>query len=855
MRSTAPLISAFLSGISCLALQYVWLRRLAVVMGSTTLALSVVLASFMVGIALGSWRFGRSAADHDTGLARRYCVVEVMIALAGITVVYGLDLFAFLYAPGREPLVLYQILRAACAGLVLTVPTFFMGGTLPLLASMLRTTSDDQPTFPLLYAVNTAGAALGLGLVTFLTIPQWGLRVTEWLAVAANLVAGVLVFSTQAEFAVAEFEPIRREPPSRIATTFLIATGLSGFAAFVGEVVWSRLMALVAGGSIYAQVVTLIVFLTGSALGAVMLLNAKPNGASARRWFVIAQGLGVFGALALTLGMPQVIRLSAELIAATTGQQGAWLTNLSALGVVLVFLPALGAGLAFPAIVLAAGGAETRTGPTVGGLAAANTVGAVIGALAGGIVCVPLLGLGKSLIVLGVACGGAATLVAYGLGKTWRWVTSGAVAVAAIVMIVTPCWSEELMISSPGFLIAQQGSHDLWQQTLAASKVLFYRDGREVTASVDQIGGHRYYRTNGKTDASNFPRDRLNQELIGHVPALLHPHPEQVFVLGLGTGITAAAVATHPIKRLDIVDIEGAAWDAAQFFGEENHDILADDRVSFTVADGRHVLQAGTTAYDLILVDGSDLWTAGSAHLFTHEFYQLAKGRLKTGGLFAQWFHMHGLSPESIATIVRTAQSAFPVVSLWRLTLDDLLVIGQQSDERLDWQLVAAKWQSPLLPRLEAIGLPVPTSLLATFLMDGTTLESFAADATVQTDDRPWIEFVAPRTLFDMPTEVLAARLEHAATQAFPETMRNAPVMADLTSNDLVTLGSAYGARERFERALTLLRELIDQEPTNAAALTILGQIYVTTGEQARGNEILTRAMQIDNGGRDEAPP
>ena len=212
-----------------------------------------------------------------------------------------------------------------------------------------------------------------------------------------------------------------------------------------------------------------------------------------------------------------------------------------------------------------------------------------------------------------------------------------------------------------GFFAGGYVSAAQWREAARSTEILFYEDGINTTLSVDRDANYRYYRSNGKTDASTHPADMAVQVLIGQIPMMLHPAPRDVFVLGLGTGVSAAAVARYPVRSIDIVDIEPAGREAARFFEPENRSVLADRRVRYINADGRNALLAHRRSYDVIISDPSDVWVAGVGSLFTKEFYEVARSRLRPGGVMGQWWHTHALHPDQMKLIVATLPQRLPV--------------------------------------------------------------------------------------------------------------------------------------------------------------------------------------------------
>src|SRR5947199_143892 len=355
-------------------------------------------------------------------------------------------------------------------------------------------------------------------------------------------------------------------------------------------------------------------------------------------------------------------------------------------------------GATFPCAVAVATPGAARVGESVGRIYAANTVGAVGGAVLTGFALVPALGV-HAAIVVGVVVNLllAALLTATAdLRPAWRWGSAGAALLAAVAVAVGIApWDPRVMSSGPAiyvgpYLRSAAASSSSIGATLRSQRVLFYRDGRSGTVSVGQSGVHRYLRINGKTEGSTS-LDMPTQQLVGHLPLLTHPDPRDVLVIGLGTGVTAGAVARHGIRRLDVVEIEPAVVEAAgRFFGEANGHVLLDPRTRTLVADGRNFLFTTPDRYDVIISEPSNPWISGLASLFSEEFFRLTRAHLSPGGVVVQWVQLYNLRPDELRIILKPFQGVFPATTVWNIS-EDLLLVGRTEPDALDLGNVKAR--------------------------------------------------------------------------------------------------------------------------------------------------------------------
>jgi len=437
-------------------------------------------------------------------------------------------------------------------------------------------------------------------------------------------------------------------------------------------------------------------------------------------------------------------------------------------------VPAMLLGATFPAVVGSLGGALARMGRTIGTAYGANAVGTVAGAYLAGFVLIPAVGL-RATIVIGAAANLLAGIMALVVAQAGRAPARAAVAVAAviaaIVLAVAPAWPRESLVAGGALSAAHYGSVDRLRAENAARRLLFYHDGVSATISVEQVGAHRLFRVNGRTNASTLPSDMLLQLLPAHLAMLWHPAPRRVFILGLGSGITAGAVARYEVDGIDIAELEPAGPRAARLFDEENRRVLSDSRVRVLAADGRAQLRAAPDRYDVIISIPSHLWVAGTAMLYTREFYEIVRARLNSGGLAVQWLQKAGLAPQAFALAVATFRASFPHTTIWTAGPSHALLLGSDVPQR--WDLSGIRDRIAQTPGvgddLRRIGIGGPLALFAAFVLGEADVARLTSGVgSVLTDDRPVIEFTAPRSVFDDTAPVITEGLERLRRSAFP---------------------------------------------------------------------------------------
>lgn len=849
---TAVLACFLASGAVGLVYEVLWIRMLGLIFGHTVFAITTVLATFMGGLALGSYLFGR-IADRSHRLLAFYGLLEIGIGLYCLLLPWLLGLAARLYLAASRSLdpsyLVFSLIQFGLVALLLLPPTCLMGATLPVLVRFfVREEAALGRQVGLLYSVNTLGAVLGTALAGYVLVPTLGIRTSLQLAVVSNLGLGVLVLVFDrhlrrlglASSPPADLPAAKPEPLASGWSGWAVLAGfaVSGAASMVYEVTWSRALTLVIGSSTYAFTAMLIAFLCGIAGGSWAFAALVGRRALAPSAFGLLQlGIGL-SALAL---VPAFARMPGWFLGLFQFSQAPWF--IQAVQMVLSFtamlLPTLLIGATFPCVVRVLAQGLGRVGSVTGRIYAVNTLGAILGAVFAGFLAVPLLGVQWTMRV-GIWMNlGVAALVLLGAPparRLLRGVLATAVALGAAATAVLPFWDPAVM--SSGVAIYGQRYLPLLRlgdlaRTAWRPDVLYYRDGISATVSVHRNGPDVYLRVNGKTDAGNAS-DMHTQLFSGHLPMLLHPAPKRVLIIGLGSGVTAGAVAQYPVERIDIIEIEGAVVEASRFFARENRNVLADPRVRLIVADGRNFLQSTATRYDAIISEPSNPWIRGLASLFTTEFFALAQSRLAPEGVMVQWIQGYGIAPDDLRMVAATFRTAFPHASLWSTRGGDNLLVGTPGRLQIPLARIAAQaaGSSGLRDDLRRVGLESAPGLLADFVLGEDELARYAAGTGVNTDDRLPLEFSAPKNLYEVQTAEVNDRILRS--------YRRAPLpplpAADLPALDspegrhalgkaLLSKGLAAEADAQFARAVELDPRHIPSQLERAALLLDRGQV------------------------------
>jgi spermidine synthase len=802
--SGAILFLFFVSGSLGLIYQVVWLRMLILIFGSTHFAVATVLTAFMAGLALGAWVLGRQI-DRKWSPLVVYGLFEIGIGLYALMIPWMFTLLTpvsrWLWSQYAPSYYTFSILRFFFVGAVLILPTSLMGGTLPALSRFVTRRSEAMGlSVGSLYSANTFGAVLGTAATGFLLVPWLGVQKTIWVAAALNVLVGAISLGiwtlsgkdrgasssgSSARLAVEDDrallragDPLEERPAARPAPRsgalpgrvrlVLVIFGLSGLLAMIYEIAWTRVLALIIGSSVYAFTIMLTTFLIGLAVGASVMARLADRlgsrlGADAMAIIMAGTAATAFATLSMLHQLPYAFSVAFHSINESGGQsQGNHLLLFGlqfAMAALVMLPPTLFLGGMFPLVVRICGDVLKQVGHTVGTAYASNTVGTIFGSALGGFLIVPLFGIQGS-IVLAVMTNFilAAVLVLWVAPEATR----GRVMVAVLLVTsaagawaLQPEWNTLLMNSGVYKYAADMTKRDLtedgfYQFTEGNFDLVYYREGVTATVMVaaEKLTKDLWLSVNGKIDASSHG-DLQTQLLSAHLPMLLADGMDEVAVIGYASGITVGAATVYPIDSLTAIEIEPSVVEASQEFSEHNHDPLSNPLVDVVEADGRNYLLVADRQFDVIISEPSNPWMTVASNLFTREFFEIGRDRLKPGGVFCQWLQIYGMQPSDLKALARTFATVFPHVIVFNPIVDsDLLLIGSSHplDFRID-ELAGRMADLEVALDLGRIRVTSPYDLLTYFIMGNEEFRAFAGEGPLNTDDNALIEFHAPKNL------------------------------------------------------------------------------------------------------------
>ena len=783
----------FASGMAGLTLEIVWSKYLSYLLGNSIYGVSTVVAAFLGGLGIGAVVGGRLASRSREPLML-YAGLELLIGIMGLAspLAYhaARPLFASLYGAMGGSGAAFLLVRFLILFVALLVPTIAMGATLPLLVSAFtRREAEFGSSVSRLYAINTMGAVFGVAAAGFALIPALGLWKTSAAAGILDFAVAGAIFAVKPGGAAGALREISTERPAAPGgpsaerardpvagvSALPAASGLfaklivplfavSGFCALLYEVAWTRILAVPFGGMVYSFSAILAVYLLGIALGAAFAALLLKRSSSPVLLFGLFQLL-LAGAVVLgSRVFDSLPNMQTTLIAQSRGSASHLFSGEAGVTARIVLLPTFFLGALFPLAAAIYQRGRREAGASVGTIYAANTLGSIAGSVLTGFVLIPAIGSLQSLLAAALAnavIGCIALLLAKGvLWKRACAALAGAAATIAVAAFATPTWNAERM--SLGFVrllrAYEFGGEGLVHRIIEKigrskdlERLLFYKEGRLATVTVLETGDRRALLINGKTDATTGSgEDMAQQVMVGQMPLLMVPNAESVCVVGYGSGVTTHAVLTHPIRKALTIELEGAVIEAAPFFEDAALRPLSDPRSSLVVEDAGTYLRSTKEDFDVIISEPSNPWIAGVGNLFTKEFYEEARRRLRPGGVFCQWIQTYSVSPATLSTVFRTVATTFPKGQLFYVeSSGDLIILAAPDRElNLDRAAMSAAFSRPAVAQdFARIGVRTIQDVLGAYRGRLDRVAREAGPGPINTDDNSWLEHRAPLDL------------------------------------------------------------------------------------------------------------
>jgi spermidine synthase len=761
-RRFLPALFLLFVGSGCAALIYeiVWFQLLQLVIGSSAISLGILLGTFMGGMCLGSLLLSRmiSARQHPL---RVYAGLELGIGLFALLILAGMPLVGGIYTAWAGEGIAGILFRAIVAGICLLPPTMLMGATLPAISRWVRATPDGVAWLGFFYGGNIAGGVIGSLAAGFYLLRVFDVPTATAVAVAINLSVALIAaaLASRTPYAADQL-PVRPAARPAGARPVYVTIALSGMTALAAEVIWTRLLSLHFGATVYTFALILAVFLVGLGIGSTIAAEFSRGLRSPKRalgWCqLLVCGAIAWAAYQLTESLPYwPINPS---IATTP-----WFTlQLDLVRCLWVVLPgAILWGASFPLALAAVASTEQDAARLAGGVYAANTVGAIVGSLATSFILIPWIGSShteqviiivsalSALLMLEPSYAGAGSTSVETAGTGARWNIAGTV-VLVIGMIAAGLLARSIH-ELPGLLVAY-GRYSATR--VGQATIIYVGEGLNASVAVSELSnGVRNYHNAGKVQASSEPQDMRLQRMLGHLTTLLPPQAKKVLVIGCGAGVTAGAVSVDPVVDHEtIAEIEPLVPRVVStYFSQYNFDVVRNPKVHVRIDDARHFVETTAEKFDAITSDPLDPWVKGAAMLYTAEFFQLAKQHLNAGGVVTLFVQLYESNTEAVKSEIGTFLEVFPNGLVFGNTNEgkgyDLVLVGQVEPTKIDVDAIQARLQrpeyAPMAQSLREIGMTSAVDLFSTYAGRKADLEPWLRNASINRDRNLRLQYLA----------------------------------------------------------------------------------------------------------------
>ncbi len=751
-----PILFLLFAGSGCSALIYeiVWYHLLQLAIGSTAVSLGVLLATFMGGLCIGSIGLPRLKAARRHPL-KIYAFLELGIAFCGLLVLYGIPYIDRVYVAGAEHGLPGMMLRGFIAAVCLLPPTILMGASLPAIVRWIESTPRGVSWWGLLYGGNTMGAVFGCLLAGFYLLRIYDTVVATYVAAALNVVVALLSFVlamwTPSHAALKEAgvqsESVQEiEKGDATRWTVYVTIAISGACALGAEVIWTRLMGMMLGATVYVFSIILAVFLAGLALGSTggawLVRAVRPRLALGWCQVLLAAAIA-WTAYMIADSLPY---WPINPLLAISPWHTFQLDLVRCLWAILP--PTILWGASFPLALAAVASPGEDSGRVVGGIYAANTLGAIVGALVTSLALIPWIGTQQSQRVLLVLSALSAMFVLVPFILKHKSLMVAACLAASLVLAGLLAWSVDPI---PGELIAYGRRMAI---NAGKSHVLFTKEGRNSSVAITQWSdGAIEIDVNGHVEATTELFDMKLQRMVGHLPALLHPNPQSVLGIGFGAGVSAGTFTTYTgIQHITVCEIEPVIPPiATRFFAQQDYDVLDNPRTRIVYDDARHYVLTTTEKFDIIASDPLDVFVKGTAALYSEEYFESVKQHLNPGGMFSLYVPLYESDVRTVKSELATFFEVFPYGTVWANTINgqgyDMVFLGQAEPLKINLdeieQRLARPDYAPVAESLREIGIGSALDLFSTFAGQKPDYASWLQGADINHDSDLRLQYIA----------------------------------------------------------------------------------------------------------------
>ncbi len=823
------LIMFFCSGLSSLIYQVIWIRQLSLAVGSTSASMSLVLSIFFLGLAGGSFLVGKFHHKIKNPLLA-YGKLEGFIGLYSAVLVYILFHFQTLLVwayPQGEILLISQLIKFTLVFLSLILPTLAMGATLPLLIKSFENATSDlsvqKSSVSLMYGINTLGAVAGSLISGFVLIPAIGIEYSNHISVFLNfcLFASSLwlsqtlsdpshITTSSNSVWLANLKDDHHTFPTQSkfntfkSKLYLFISAACGFATISAEVVWNKYLGIFMGTNIYGLSLILSVFLLGIGIGSLTLPKLRQwNIAERSKVFLFI----LLFTLVLTLWISTLLLGSLPFITTVITHyiySGLTLLQIKFLVTTLIlFAPTFISGMILPYVIGLLHDEINDLPFATGSIYSINTVGSILGSYCSGVFLIPLIGSAWTLKL-------ALNLLLIVLFLTFFTVLSDKGPILKkrtipplllLILLATGINSTESLHFRD---ILRSAYHQSYTSISNFSDILkIFSDQQEefikliegetavISLSHDQADGpeyRRYFRlkTNGLNesvyDSQNKDALPKYEALLGLLPYLLVEKPENAFLVGYGGGFSTHFFGSTDLKNVLVAELEKGIIDAANFVWKGNNPVLKHENINLKIEDARFLLAVGTGApYDIIGSQPSHSWLSGVANLFTLEFFELVKSRLKPKGVFSQWLNLYNIDEEVLKSILKTFYTVFPNGAIFTdLQDDEVILIGSMEPLNFSVEKANLLLTSPRLqPLLQKLSFRNGYDLLTQMTLTRSDVLKITEFSPLNTDRNAFAETRQSRLFYNPQDKVVQQFLDDHFAVSYSELFSDTPIQQD----------------------------------------------------------------------------
>jgi spermidine synthase len=760
-RRYLPALVLLFVGSGCAALIYeiVWFQLLQLVIGSSSISLGILLGTFMGGMCLGSLLLPGAVPPHQHPL-RVYASLEAGIGVLGLLILFAMPLVGGLYTAWAGEGIASIFVRAIVAGVCLLPPTMLMGATLPAISRWVKATPEGISWLGFFYGGNIAGGVIGSLVAGFYLLRVYDVNIATIVAVAINVGVAAIAYvvsgmaAYDASEVVPAFRPADIERPQSLRNSspaVYVTIALSGLTALASEVIWTRLLSLHFGATVYTFALILAVFLVGLGIGSTVASMVSRDRVAARRALGWCQLL-LCGAIAWA-----AYQLTESLTYWPINPSistSPWYTfQLDLVRCLWVVLPgAILWGASFPLALAAVATTDRDAARLAGGVYAANTVGAIVGSLVTSFILIPWIGSSHSEQVIIIISALSSLLMlepAFQRQPDRSWNIAGTIVLA--LAMVSAGFLARTVHQLPGLLVAY-GRYAATR--VGQADVIYVGEGLNATVAVSELSnGVRNYHNAGKVQASSEPQDMRLQRMLGHMTTLVPRQAKKVLVIGCGAGVTAGAVSVDPaVDHETIAEIEPLVPRVVStYFSQHNFDVVRNPKVHVRIDDARHFVETTSEKFDAITSDPLDPWVKGAAMLYTKEFFEMAKSHLNPGGVMTLFVQLYESNTEAVKSEIATFLDAFPNGVVWGNTSEgkgyDLVLLGPVEPIKIDVDAINEKLKrpdyEPVAHSLREIGMTSAVDLFSTYAGRKDDLAGWLRDAQINHDKNLRLQYLA----------------------------------------------------------------------------------------------------------------